>query len=102
MENNYTHLDLAEDLAPLVISQLSKANVKFTPSVVVTERILWSRIQRLWDRVAAVVRGKAKQKDEEKMELELDNLMDLTICPQTIFCVRSLPPTLKTHRSARL
>ena len=64
MANNYTNLDLAKDLAPLVIAQWSKANVKFTPPVVVTERSLWSRIQRLWERVAAVVRGKAKQKDK--------------------------------------
>ena len=76
--------DIAMALVPLVLAQWYKANAKFCPPVTVNEKSLADRIERLWERVDSVARGRANKKEKEEVEKLLDRLLDITICRHPI------------------
>ena len=101
-KQNYTSQELARDLAPLIIAQWTKSNAKFTPPVIITEKALYARIEKLWDRVSDVVRGRAKPKVKKQVELELDKLMDLTTCPHRIFLCQEADSNCKNPTKCKV
>lgn len=99
---NYTSKELSRDLAPLIVAQWSKSNAKFTPPVIVTEKAIHYRIEKLWDRVSDVVRGRAKPKVKKQVEMELDKVMDLTTCPHKIFLCQEPDSKCKTPKKCKV
>ena len=45
---NYPNKELARDLAPLIVAQWQKANVKFDHPVIVTLRQVTSKVEAIW------------------------------------------------------
>ena len=80
--------DVVGQLAPLVLAQWHKSNAKFRPPVTITEKNLIVKMERLWRRVDAVAQGKGnglKKKEKEKVKGLRDKVLDITVCPHTIF-----------------
>lgn len=73
---------IARDLAPLVLAQWEKSNVKFSPPVIISE--VPRKIEWFWLKVSDVVRNKAKKSVKDYVETHLDKLFDITTCPHTI------------------
>ena len=104
---NYPVKEMAKDLAPLVIAQWTKSNVKFSPPVIISERSVSRKIESFWDKVSEVVRGRAKKPIKDIVEKNMDRLFDLTICPHTIYmcsdqnsgCYNKKDCKIKTHIS---
>ena len=79
--------DLAKELAPLIVAQWSKSNIKFTPPVIISEDSLVRKVERMWTKVQDVARGRTTKKEKERVESLLDKLLDITTCNHTIlFC----------------
>ena len=77
---NYPNKELARDLAPLIVAQWQKANVKFDHPVIVTLRQVTSKVEAIWGKVWEVSRGKGKKKDKDKVAAMLDRLLDIVHC----------------------
>lgn len=75
---------LAKKVAPIILAQWHKSNVKFCPPVIITEKSLVSKVDKLWNRVTEVARGRAKKAEKEKVDQLLDKLLDITTCPHKI------------------
>ena len=56
----------------------------FCPPVIIQEKSLTTKVERLWKRVENVVRGRVKQPEKEKVVAILDKLFDITTCQCTI------------------
>jgi hypothetical protein len=76
--------DIVAQLVPLIADQWRKSNAKFRPPVIIQERSIGAKVERLWGRVEEVVRGRAKKAEKEKVEQLLDRLLDITTCSHTI------------------
>ena len=76
--------DLIRQVAPLVLSLWQKSNAKFCPPVTITEKALVVKLERLWGRVEEVAQGR-KEQDRENVEELLEKVLDITVCPHTIF-----------------
>ncbi|XP_043213832.1 N-alpha-acetyltransferase 35, NatC auxiliary subunit-like isoform X2 [Amphibalanus amphitrite] len=73
--------DILKTVVPLILGQWHKANAKFCPPVIIKEKSLAVRIERLWKRVEDVAWGRVKNKKEkEAVEKLLDELLDITTC----------------------
>ena len=76
--------EIARQLAPLILDQWHKSNAKFCPPVIIQEKSLVNKIERLWKRVEDVAWGRVKKKEREKVIDMLDRLLDITTCPHPI------------------
>ena len=77
---NYPTKELAKDLAPLIVAQWQKANVKFDHPVIVTLRQVTAKVEAVWVKVWEVCRGRGKKKDKDKVAAMLDRLLDIVHC----------------------
>ena len=82
--------DLAKELAPLIVAQWSKSNIKFTPPVIISEDSLVRKVERMWTKVQDVARGRTTKKEKERVESLLDKLLDITTCNHTILLCQEL------------
>ena len=69
----------------LSFTQWHKSNNKFVPPVIMKQYSLEKKIEILWQRAEDVAWGRKGEKEKEKFDQNLDKLIDLTICPHTIF-----------------
>ena len=98
MDTNKVELDvrdMAKEIYKKVASLYLKANVKFSPPVIMTETVATQKITRAWDDVDKIVR---KQKNgaqiKKKIDPQLDKLFDFIQCQCSIFCVQQLDCSL--------
>ena len=75
---------IAKKVAPLILAQWHKSNAKFCSPAIITEKSLVNKVEKLWNRVSEVARGRAKKAEKEKVDQLLDKLLDITTCPCTI------------------
>ena len=77
-------IDVAKEVAPVIIGQWLKSNAKFVPPVVLVEHSIVNKVKKLWQRVENVAQGKGGKAEKVKVDALLDKLLDITICPHTI------------------
>ena len=75
----YDFREVCKDLAPLVIELWMKSNKKFQSPVILQERSVRARIEKLWGKAERVADGKYKKGEKEDLESSLDKLMDITL-----------------------
>ena len=75
---------IARKVAPLVIAQWTRANVKFVPPVTFKEHSLVRKIEKFWIRVENVAWGRSNKKETENVTALLDKLLDITTCSHLI------------------
>lgn len=98
MDTNKVELDerdMAKEIYKKVISIYLKANVKFSPPVIMTERLAIQKITRAWDDVSKIV-GKKKNgaQIKKRIDPQLDKVFDFVQCQCSIFCVQQIGCTL--------
>ena len=98
---NYPNKVLASDLAVNIIKQWYRANPKFQPPVTISKRALVMRIEKLWERLSSVVRGRVKKKFKDKFDYELDCLFEVTLCPHTIYLCNNPQSKCKVPKSCK-
>lgn len=81
----YDFKQVCKDLAPLVIELWLKSNKKFKPPVILQERGVRKRIEKVWAKAERIASGKYKKGEKVDMESSLDRLMDITVCKHQIF-----------------
>ena len=83
-KNKISVYEIAKKLAPLITGQWTKANALFCPPVIIAERSLITKVERLWNRAMEVALGRTKILDKMVMDEKLDQLLDLTTCQHPI------------------
>ena len=76
--------EIVRELVPLILLQWHKSNAKFTPPVIVQEKSLVTKVERIWERVSNVARGRTKKSEKDKVMGMLDSLLDITTCSHII------------------
>jgi hypothetical protein len=79
-KRNYNVKDLCNDLAAGVLVPWVKANALFQAPVITSCKSLSNRIQNYWQLAQRIVNNKAKKKETEKFNENLDKMYDLTKC----------------------
>lgn len=59
-KNKISVYEIAKKLAPLITGQWTKANALFCPPVIIAERSLITKVERLWNRAMEVALGRTK------------------------------------------
>ena len=75
---------IVDQLVPLIFAQWQRSNVKFVPPVTIREDSVGKKVERLWGAVEEVVRGRSTKAKKEKLEEQLDKLLDVIACPHKI------------------
>ena len=83
--NNFSVTNLARELTELVINQWHKSNASFQPPVTIDTRTIALLIEKKWNILREISRGKAKKGCEEKIMPFLDKLFDITACMCEIY-----------------
>ena len=83
--NNFSVTNLAKELTELVINQWHKSNASFQPPVTIDTRTIALLIEKKWNILREISRGKAKKGCEEKIMPFLDKLFDITACKCEIY-----------------
>ena len=71
-------------MIPLIQAQWMKANTKFSPPVTTQEHGIFLKLERYWNRVDYVAKGKGNQAERKKILDLLDRLFDITTCAHVI------------------
>ena len=77
-------LDISRAVSPLIIAQWHKSNAQFCPPVTITEKSLIYKVQKFWNRVVEVSRGRVPKVEKLRVDELLDTLFDITTCPHAI------------------
>ena len=83
--NNFSVTNLARELTDLVINQWHKSNANFQPPVTIDTRTIALLIEKKWNILREISRGKAKKGCEEKIMPFLEKLFDITACKCEIY-----------------
>ena len=79
-KRNYSVKDLCKDMAAAVLVPWVKANALFQAPVITSSKSLSNRIENDWLLAQRIVNNKAKKKETEKFDENLDKMYDLTKC----------------------
>ena len=71
-------------LIPLIFAQWQKSNAKFAPPVTIREESVGKKVERFWVDMNEVVWGRCTKSKREKVEEQLDKLMDIVACSHKI------------------
>ena len=83
-KNDIKRGDVIREVVPLILGQWQKLNAKFCSPVIITEKSIVSKVERLWDRVEKVAWGHCSKEERDKVDGMLDCLFDITTCKHEI------------------
>ena len=81
---SYTLSEQLDDMTAVVENQWKKANVDFTPPVVISTQSLKERLQTAWKTGQEIAQRKTNKAKVKMFDEKLDKLVDITKCKCTI------------------
>ena len=64
--------EIVKELVPLIMFQWKRSNAKFSPPVIIQEKSLTTKVERLWKRVENVAWVRVKQAEKDRVVVLLD------------------------------
>ena len=79
--HNYSTDEITGDVIPALLSQWTRANVKFAPPVVISERRIKERIRNAWTKARNIANRRCCRTPQvDQFSSSLDKLFDITRC----------------------